>query len=79
MTSSYTIELPCSCTVYVSRHPRTGVAHTRVIEARGRRCRVRSHAVGTRLWLWELLPEQGVPDARVCFEASDLDWAHLGR
>ncbi len=40
VASSYTLDLPCGCTVYVSRHPRTGLAHTRVIEARGRWCQV---------------------------------------
>jgi hypothetical protein len=76
MASSYTLDLPCGCTVYVARHPRTGLAHTRVIEARGRRCQVRRHAVGVRLWLWELLPEPGVTNARVRFEVSDPESAH---
>ena len=53
---SYTLTLACGCTVYVSCHPRTRVAHTRVIERRGDGCRHRLHHVGTRLALWELLP-----------------------
>lgn len=53
---SYTLTLSCGCTVYVACHPMTGVAHTRVIETRGRDCFSRRHERGTRLWLWELLP-----------------------
>jgi hypothetical protein len=54
---SYTLTLQCGCVVYVSCHPRTGVAHTRVIQTRDTRCRIRRHDVGVRLFLWELLPE----------------------
>jgi hypothetical protein len=54
---SYTLTLRCGCLVYVSCHPDTGVAHTRVIERRGLCCGQRHHDVGARLWLWELLPE----------------------
>ena len=54
---SYNLSLTCGCVVYVSCHPLTGVAHTRVIEARGAACSVRRHEVGLRLYLWELLPQ----------------------
>ena len=54
---SYTVALWCGCTVYVACNPRTRVAHSRVIERRDPRCRVRTHEVGARLWLWELLPD----------------------
>ena len=54
---SYNLSLSCGCVVYVSCHPRTRVAHTRVIEARGAACSVRRHEVGLRLYLWELLPQ----------------------
>jgi hypothetical protein len=54
---SHTLTLPCGCLVYVSCHPQTGIAHTRVIERRGPTCSVRRHDVGTRLYLWEILPE----------------------
>jgi hypothetical protein len=54
---SYTLTLQCGCVVYVSCHPQTGVAHTRIIQARAAQCRVRRHEVGVRLFLWELLPE----------------------
>ncbi len=47
----------CGCIVYVSAHPVTRIAHTRIIQSRGDRCRVRRHEVGLRLFLWELLPE----------------------
>ena len=53
---SYTLALQCGCVAYVSCHPKTGVAHTRVIESRGRECN-RRHEVGARLFLWEILPD----------------------
>lgn len=53
---SYTVTLGCGCRVYVSCHPRTGLEHTRIIETRASACGVRSHAVGVRVPLWELLP-----------------------
>jgi hypothetical protein len=52
---SYTVSLGCGCQVYVSCHPRSGVAHTRVIEFRSSRCAIRSHDVGVRIPAWELL------------------------
>ena len=55
---SYTLTLQCGCVVYVACNPATGIAHTRVIEARGTCCTIRTHDVGTRLYLWELLPER---------------------
>lgn len=64
---SYTLTLQCGCTVYVSCHPRTRLAHTRVLESRGRACTVRRHAVGTRFFLWELLPDP--------LHRPHLDWA----
>ena len=54
---SYTLNLVCGCTVYVSCHPVTNVAHGRIIERRGPDCRDRRHAVGVRLGLWEMLPD----------------------
>ena len=54
---SYTLMLGCGCEVYVSCHPRTRVAHTRIIERRGITCRICLHDVGVRLQLWELLPD----------------------
>jgi hypothetical protein len=54
---SYTLTLQCGCVVYVSRHPGTGIAHTRVIQSRGSVCQDRRHTVGARLYLWELLPD----------------------
>ncbi len=46
---SYTVTLWCGCTVYVSCHPATGIAHSRIVEARGPACPVRRHKGGTRL------------------------------
>ncbi len=54
---SYTLPLPCGCTAYVACWPDTGVAHTRVIEFRHAACRVRTHERGTKVFLWDLLPE----------------------
>jgi hypothetical protein len=55
---SYTIALHCGCVVYVSCHPATHLAHTRVIESVGTRCMTRRHERGSRVFLWELLPER---------------------
>jgi hypothetical protein len=52
---SFNMTLACGCVVYVSRHPATHVAHTRVIESRGRLCRVFRHDVGIRLEHAEIL------------------------
>jgi len=63
--TSHTLTLRCGCVVYVSCHPVTGIAHTRIIQTRGRDCRDRRHDVGARLYLWELLPDpkhRPVPD-----------------
>lgn len=54
---SYNLTLQCGCIVYVSRHPHTHVAHTRVLESREQTCGNRRHEVGARLYLWELLPD----------------------
>jgi hypothetical protein len=56
---SYNLTLECGCVVYVSCHPATGVAHTRVLDQRGVACPVRNHEVGMRLYLWDLLPDRG--------------------
>ena len=55
---SYTLTLHCGCVVYVSCHPETRVAHTRIIQTRGADCGVRKHDVGVRLFLWEILPDK---------------------
>ena len=72
LTMSYTVNLRCGCQVYVSCHPRTGVAHTRVIEFRSPQCGIRSHDVGVRIPAWELLscePDEPV-DGKVAVLAS---------
>src|SRR5262245_53359328 len=53
---SYTLTLQCSCIVYVACDPKTGLSHTRIVERRGPHCRIRRHDVGTRIYLWEILP-----------------------
>ncbi len=53
---SYNVNLPCECTVYVSCHPLTQIAHTRILERRAPTCRHRRHETGARVWLWEMLP-----------------------
>jgi hypothetical protein len=50
---SYDITLQCGCIVYVACDPQTGLAHTRVIERRGRQCASRMHEVGLHLQLTE--------------------------
>jgi hypothetical protein len=54
---SYNLNLRCGCVVYVSMHPESQIAHTRVLQTRGRHCTIRRHEVGLRLYLWELLPD----------------------
>jgi hypothetical protein len=54
---SYNLTLACGCIVYVSCHPATRIAHTRIIQSKASTCRVRKHEVGARLFLWELLPD----------------------
>ena len=54
---SYTLTIPCGCSVYVSCNPHTRVAHARIVERRGTACPTRRHVVGARVWLWELLPD----------------------
>jgi hypothetical protein len=55
---SYALTLACGCVVYVACNPRTHLAHTRIVERRGAACSNRKHDIGTRLYLWELLPEK---------------------
>ncbi len=43
---SYNVALQCGCVVYVSCHPDTGLAHTRVLERRGGDCSIRAHEIG---------------------------------
>ena len=66
---SYTLTLSCGCEVYVSQHPKSGVAHTRVVQSRSATCRHRRHEVGARLFLWEILPE---PAAETAIDVTDL-------
>ena len=65
---SHTITLYCGCLVYVACDPRSGVAHTRVLERRHPQCGVRKHEVGLKLALWELLPDP--QRAAVPFDSS---------
>ena len=67
---SYNLTLPCGCRVYVSQHPKTGIAHTRVLQTRDPMCRHRRHEVGTRLFLWEILPE---PVDRAVIQWTDAE------
>ncbi len=67
---SYSITLWCGCRVYVSCHPQTRIAHTRIIERRGPACRDRRHDVGGCLRLWELLPDTRLSQTTVQYEAD---------
>ena len=69
---SYTLTLQCGCLVYVACHPGTETAHTRIIERRGQACGVRKHDIGTRLYLWEMLPEVVNKDTRV--RGNRIEW-----
>lgn len=84
---SYSVILCCGCTVGVSCNPITGLAHSRTIERRGSACSVRRHEPGTRVWLWELLPDStrdapaaecdDSPDRRVAWQlrrGGDSAW-----
>jgi hypothetical protein len=71
---SYNIALQCGCIVYVACHPQTGIAHTRVLEQRHPSCQVRTHEVGLRLYLWELLPD---PSYRPTVVFSSDQWVAL--
>jgi len=68
---SYSITLWCGCSVYVSCNPKTGVAHTRVIERRHAACADRRHEVGLRLRLWEMLPDPRLHDPQIEYYALD--------
>jgi len=54
---SYNLTLHCGCVVYVACDPKTGLSHTRIVERRGPNCWFRNLEVGTRVYLWELLPK----------------------
>jgi hypothetical protein len=66
---SYVVTMECGCDVYVARNPLTGLAHTRIIERHSLHCPIRSHTVGMRLQLWELLPRKAQPPAPVSLTA----------
>ena len=65
---SYSVSLWCGCRVYVSCHPQTGLANSRIIERRGHSCPDRKHAIGSRLWLWEILPDGRSHHPQIEFE-----------
>jgi hypothetical protein len=60
---SYNLTAQCGCLVYVACDPKSGIAHSRVIERKGDQCRVRTHEIGVRVYLQELLPATGGPYA----------------
>ncbi len=70
MSNSYTVRLWCGCAIYVSCHPRTGLANARIVERRGDACPERRHQTGSRLWLWELLPDRRVGDPTIRYEQA---------
>ena len=72
---SYNLSLQCGCVLYVSCHPKTRIAHTRVIQSRGPACRVRRHEVGLHLYLWEILPDPTHrPQLRWSDVLEDVHW-----
>jgi hypothetical protein len=70
---SYTLTLQCGCVVYVSAHPKTRIAHTRVIQSRGSHCSVRRHEIGLRLNLWELLPDPHIESLKYDVRATETE------
>jgi hypothetical protein len=38
---SYDLTRQCGCVVYLSANPETRIVHTRILQSRGDRCRVR--------------------------------------
>ena len=68
---SYAITLWCGCSVYVSCDPKTGLAHTRIIERRSAACTDRRHEVGLRLRLWEMLPDPRLREPQIEYYATD--------
>jgi hypothetical protein len=72
---SYNLSLQCGCVVYVSCHPKTRIAHTRVIQSRGPECHVRRHTVGLHLFLWEILPDPAHrPHPQWSEAIEDVQW-----
>ena len=53
---SYTLTLDCGCIAYVAAEAGESQTPTRVLQSRAAACRVKSHQVGVRVWIWELLP-----------------------
>src|SRR5262245_21743117 len=69
LRTSYTLDLNCGCIVSVSVHPESRIARTRILQTRGRLCTNKRHEVGSRLYLWELLPDP--------IDESKIEWTHL--
>ena len=69
---SHTLTLACGCVVYVACDPKTAVAHTRIIERRGTACAIRTHDIGRRLFLWEILP--GRDEGGEALAAEPIEW-----
>jgi hypothetical protein len=67
---SYSLSLACGCVIYVSCHPVTRLAHTRIVQSRGPACKIRRHDVGARLFLWEILPDPAHRTAPVWVDAD---------
>ena len=68
---SYSITLWCGCSVYVSCNPKTGLAHTRVLERRSAACADRRHDVGVRIRLWEMLPDPRLDEPQIEYYPND--------
>ena len=68
---SYTLTMYCGCRVVVTCDGLTGLANSRVLDARGPSCLMETHTVGTPLRLWELLP----PSSRhLELRGAEMDW-----
>jgi hypothetical protein len=67
---SYTLTLNCGCTVFVREDPDGGTPPVRTLQGRGDDCRLARHAVGVRVWLWDLLPDPATVSPRAQASAS---------
>ena len=72
---SYTLTLACGCAVYVHEDVHRATAPVRTLRGRGDRCPTPRHAVGVRVWLWELLPDPPMVPPREENPASTGDVA----
>jgi hypothetical protein len=57
LVMTYSLTLPCGCQVVVACDPQTRFAHSRLIDRRGTYCQRLGHEPGSRVYLWDFLPD----------------------